>query len=118
MTGAGGMAGMPQMPTATPPMASGTMEPSMVATGEFGAGSELQKAKFGYYEITELRQLINQAKRALARKERKRKSTGNREPLNAKQTPTGQTTKPQGGTYDPKMETISGVVGVKGGRTA
>ena len=118
MTGAGGMAGMPQMPTATPPMANGTMEPSMVATGEFGDGSDLQKAKFGYYEITELRQLINQAKRALARKERKKKSTGNREPLNAKQTPTGQTTKPQGGTYDPKMESISGVVGVKGGRTA
>lgn len=125
MTGAGGAAGMPQMPTATPPMMSGTMEPSMVATGEFGAGSELQKARFGYYEITELRQLINQAKRALARKEKKKKSMGTGDTGGAatthsrhKQTPTGQTTKPQGATENAEAENIGGVVGVKGGRTA
>jgi len=115
----GQQAGMPIMPSATPPMKMGMRdEPSMVATGEFGDGSDLQKAKFGYYEITELRQLINQAKRALSRKEKKRKSTGNREPLNAKQTPTGQTTKPQGATENAEAESIGGVVGVKGGRTA
>ena len=97
----------------------------MVATGEFGAGSELQKARFGYYEITELRQLINQAKRALARKEKKKKSMGTGDTGGAatthsrhKQTPTGQTTKPQGATENAEAENIGGVVGVKGGRTA
>ena len=124
ITGPGGAAGMPST-GATPPMMNGTMEPSMVATGEFGAGSELQKARFGYYEITELRQLINQAKRALARKEKKKKSMGTGDTGGAatthsrhKQTPTGQTTKPQGATENAEVENIGGVVGVKGGRTA
>ena len=115
MTGAGGMGGMP---SASPPMMSGTDEPSMVMTSKVGVGSNLQKAKFGYYEITELRQLINQAKRALSRKEKKKKSTGNAESVRSKQTPTGQTTKPQGGTENAEAENIGGVVGVKGGRTA
>tara|TARA_B100000287_G_scaffold47900_1_gene42667 strand:- start:2112 stop:3437 length:1326 start_codon:yes stop_codon:yes gene_type:complete len=120
------MGAMAGMPSATPPMKMGMRdEPSMVATGEFGDGSELQKAKFGYYEITELRQLINQAKRALARKEKKRKAIGVSDTGGAatthsrhKQTPTGQTTKPQGGTENADAENIGGVVGVKGGRTA
>jgi hypothetical protein len=99
-------------------MMSGTDEPSMVMTSKVGVGSNLQKAKFGYYEITELRQLINQAKRALSRKEKKKKSTGNAESVRSKQTPTGQTTKPQGGTENAEAENIGGVVGVKGGRTA
>ena len=87
--------------------------------------SQLLKARFGYYEITELRQLINQAKRALARKEKKRKSMGTGDTGGAstthsrgKQTPTGQTTKPEGGTENADMQNIGGVVGVKGGRTA
>jgi hypothetical protein len=122
LSGAGGMGGMP---SASPPMAIGTDEPSMVMTGKVGVGSKLKKARFGYYEITELRQLINQAKRALARKEKKRKSMGTGDTGGAstthsrgKQTPTGQTTKPEGGTENADMQNIGGVVGVKGGRTA
>lgn len=120
MSGPGATGYMPmQNPTSPdiPSMAANMAQqpPSMITSStKIGAGSELQKRGFSSTDILELRQLIIQAKRALKNAESKKKSTGNAESVSADQTPTGQTTKPQGGTEDHRMENIGGVKGLRG----
>jgi len=105
MSGPGATGYMPmQTPTPSPPMPMDAVsQPSMIMAK--GLRST---------DILELRQLIIQAKRALKNAENKKKSTGNAETIDTDQTPTGQTTKPQGGTEDHRMENIGGVKGLRG----
>ena len=122
--GAVGVQG-PKLPTAT--VQGG---PSMVMTGEVGSGSDLQKRGLSYYDTAELRQLVNEARRALKRKETKKKGKGTPDTSGAgsnlpKHPENGpkQTTRPEGATEDANneprtfgMDPIGHIVG-RGGRT-
>jgi len=115
----------PKLPTAT--VQGG---PSMVMTGEVGSGSDLQKRGLSYYDTAELRQLVNEARRALKRKETKKKGKGTTDTSGAgsnlpKHPENGpkQTTRPEGATEDANneprtfgMDPIGHIVG-RGGRT-
>jgi|21_taG_2_1085346.scaffolds.fasta_scaffold00073_8 hypothetical protein len=78
-----------------------------VMTGPIGEGSELQKKGLSYYDIAELRQLVNDARRALKRKESKKKSKGTGDtsgggsnlPAHSENGPV-TSTKPEGATED------------------
>ena len=102
----------------------------MVMTGEVGSGSDLQKRGLSYYDTAELRQLVNEARRALKRKETKKKGKGTPDTSGAgsnlpKHPENGpkQTTRPEGATEDANneprtfgMDPIGHIVG-RGGRT-
>lgn len=123
------MANPNPMPTRLP---SATVQggPSMVMTSEVGTGSDIQKRGLSYYDTAELRQLVNEARRALKRKETKKKSKGTKDTSGAgsnlpKHPENGpkQTTRPEGGTEDAKneprtfgLDPIGHIVG-RGGRT-
>jgi hypothetical protein len=100
---AGGAQYMPsRMPSAT--MQGG---PSMVMTSKVGVGSDLQKRGMSYYDSSELRQLINEARQALKRKESKKKGMGSKDTGGAgsnlprhNNAPTKETTTPTGATED------------------
>ena len=78
-----------------------------VMTGPIGEGSELQKKRLSYYDIAELRQLVNDARRALKRKESKKKGKGTGDtsgagsnlPRHSENGPV-TSTKPEGATED------------------
>ena len=79
----------------------------MVMTGEVGSGSDLQKRGLSYYDTAELRQLVNEARRALKRKETKKKGMGDKDTSGAgsnlpdhNNAPTKETTNPTGATED------------------
>lgn len=104
MSGPGATGYMPmQTPLPSSMPIDATSQPSMVVA----------KGAFGLTTI-ELGKILRIAERTLRAKEKKKKSTGNRETVDADQTPTGQTTKPQGGTEDHRMENIGGVKGLRG----
>ena len=123
------MANPNPMPTRLP---SATVQggPSMVMTSKVGSGSDIQKRGLSYYDTAELRQLVNEARRALKRKETKKKSKGTKDTSGAgsnlpKHPENGpkQTTRPEGGTEDAKneprtfgLDPIGHIVG-RGGRT-
>ena len=50
--------------------------PAQIMMGKVGVGSDLQKRGLSYYDIAELRQLVNDARKAMKRKESKRKGKG------------------------------------------
>ena len=118
--------GMPKLPTATVQGAG----PGMVLAGKVGVGSELQKRGLSYYDMAELRQLVNEARRAMKRKETKRKGMGTKDTSGAgsnlpKHPENGpkQTTRPEGATEDANneprtfgLDPIGHLVG-RGGRT-
>lgn len=78
-----------------------------VMTGPIGEGSELQKKGLSYYDITELRQLVIEARRALKNKESKKKGKGTGDtsgggsnlPAHSENGPV-TSTKPEGATED------------------
>ena len=78
-----------------------------VMTGPIGEGSELQKKGLSYYDITELRQLVIEARRALKNKESKKKGKGTGDtsgggsnlPAHSENGPL-TSTKPEGATED------------------
>lgn len=110
MSGPGATGYMPmQNPTSpAPPI------PSMAANmAEQSPSMVVAKGAFGLSTI-ELGKILRIAERTLRAKDKKKKSTGNAESVSADQTPTGQTTKPQGGTEDHRMENIGGVKGLRG----
>ena len=79
----------------------------MVMTSELGEGSDLQKRGMSYYDTSELRQLINEARQALKRKESKKKGMGSKDTGGAgsnlprhNNAPTKETTNPTGATQD------------------
>ena len=79
----------------------------MVMTSELGEGSDLQKRRMSYYDTSELRQLINDARRALKRKDSKKKGMGTKDTGGAGSSlprhyiaPTKETTNPTGATED------------------
>jgi hypothetical protein len=89
------------------PSASMQGGPSMVMTSELGEGSDLQKRGMSYYDTSELRQLINEARQALKRKESKKKGMGSKDTGGAgsnlprhNNAPTKETTNPTGATED------------------
>ena len=104
--------------------------PSQVMMGKVGVGSDIQKRGLSYYDTAELRQLVNEARRALKRKETKKKGKGTKDTSGAgsnlpKHPENGpkQTTRPEGATEDAKneprtfgMDPIGHLVG-RGGRT-
>lgn len=99
--------GMPKLPTATVQGAG----PGMVMTGKVGVGSDLQKRGLSYYDMAELRQLVNDARRAMKRKETKKKGKGDRDTSGAgsnlprhNNAPSKETTNPTGGTEDLKND--------------
>jgi hypothetical protein len=75
-------------------------------TSEVGEGSELQKRGLSYYDMAELRQLVNDARRAMKRKETKKKGKGEKNVGSASNlpahnnAPTKETTRPEGATED------------------
>ena len=81
-----------------------------VQTGERGRGSELQKKGLSYYDVAELRQLVNEARRAMKRKESKKKGKGEKNVGAASNLPRHteagpkQTTRPEGATEDATNE--------------
>jgi len=105
--------GVQQM-AAPPPMRPGRMPTSSVQgimTGPQGKGSDLQKRSLTYYDITELRQLVNEARRAIKQKESKKKGMGTKDTAGAgsnlpKHPENGpkQTTRPEGATEDANNE--------------
>ena len=104
MSGPGATSYMPmQNPSPSPMPIDATSQPSMVVA----------KGAFGLTTV-ELGKILRIAERTLRAKDKKNKSTGNAETIDADQTPTGQTTKPQGGTEDHRMENIGGVKGLRG----
>ena len=78
-----------------------------VMTGPKGKGSQLQKKGLSYYDIAELRQLVNDARRALKNKESKKKGKGTGDtsgagsnlPAHSENGPV-TSTKPEGATED------------------
>ncbi len=100
------MAGGAQYSPSRMPSASMQGGPSMVMTGEIGEGSDLQKKRFTYYDKAELRQLINEARMALKRKDKKNKGKGDANVgvasnlPNHNNAPTKETTRPEGATED------------------
>ena len=113
----------PPMPTAGvgvqqmagPPMMRPGRVPSSsvqgVMTGPRGKGSDLQKRSLTYYDIAELRQLVNEARRAIKQKESKKKGMGTKDtggagsnlPKHSENGPK-QTTRPEGATEDANNE--------------
>ena len=96
------------------PQKSSSERSLMMMSEKVGVGSPLQKKMFTRYDVMELRQLINEARRALRQKDSKKKSTGNAEVTDADQTSTNTVSKPQGGTENAEADTIQGVKGVRG----
>ena len=85
--------------------------PSMVMTSKVGVGSDIQKRGLSYYDTAELRQLVNEARRALKRKESKKKGMGDKDTSGAgsnlpnyNNSPTKETTNPTGATEDAKND--------------
>ena len=85
--------------------------PSMVMTSKVGVGSDIQKRGLSYYDTAELRQLVNEARRALKRKESKKKGMGDKDTSGAgsnlpnyNNAPTKETTNPTGATEDAKND--------------
>ena len=99
-----------QSPSYRPKLPSSSIQGAPVMTGEIGEGSELQKRGLSYYDTTELRQLLLDAKRALNRKENKKKGKGEKSvdaaghlPAHTEAGPK-QTTRPEGATEDANNE--------------
>ena len=85
--------------------------PSMVMTSKVGVGSDIQKRGLSYYDTAELRQLVNEARRALKRKESKKKGMGDKDTSGAgsnqpnyNNAPPKETTNPTGATEDAKND--------------
>lgn len=83
----------------------------MVMTSKVGVGSDIQKRGLSYYDTAELRQLINEARRALKRKDTKKKGKGTTDTSGAgsnlprhNNAPTKETTRPEGATEDANNE--------------
>lgn len=102
--GVQGMSG--QSPTYRPRLPSSAIQGAPVMTSEVGEGSELQKRGLSYYDMAELRQLVNDARRAMKRKETKKKGKGDKNVGSASNlpahnnAPTKETTRPEGATED------------------
>ena len=102
--GVQGMAG--QSPTYRPRLPTSSTQGAPVMTSEVGEGSELQKRGLSYYDMAELRQLVNDARRAIKRKETKKKGKGDSNVGSASNlpahnnAPTKETTRPEGATED------------------
>jgi hypothetical protein len=109
------MAGAAQQQMAGPPMMRPGRVPTSsvqgVMTGPQGSGSDLQKRSLTYYDIAELRQLVNEARRAIKQKESKKKGMGTKDtggagsnlPKHPENGPK-QTTRPEGATEDANNE--------------
>ena len=102
----------------------------MVMTSKVGVGSDLQKRGMSYYDSSELRQLINEARQALKRKDSKKKGMGSKDTGGAgsnlprhNNAPTKETTNPTGATEDANNDPRTFAVNPldhltgKGGRT-
>ena len=80
--------------------------PTSIMMGKVGVGSDLQKRGLSYYDMAELRQLINDARKAMKRKDNKRKGKGEKSVDAASHLPPHteagpiQTTRNEGGTED------------------
>ena len=107
MAGQGAMYTPSRVPTAS--VQGGYPSPSppaQIMMGEVGVGSDLQKRGLSYYDMAELRQLINDARRAMKRKESKKKGKGEKSTDAASHLPPHteagpkQTTRNEGGTED------------------
>jgi len=101
------MAGGAQYTPSRMPSATVQGGPSMVMTSKVGVGSDLQKRGLSYYDTSELRQLINEARQALKRKDSKKKGMGSKDTGGAgsnlprhNNAPTKETTRPEGATED------------------
>ena len=119
---------MPTPPTPPTPLPSSNMQ---MSEDKIEGSDILKRSPFNYSEMTELRQLLHAAKRALKRKERQRKGKGDKDTGGAgsnlpKHPANGpkQTNRNQGATDDPLneprtfgLDPISHISG-KGGRTA
>ena len=95
----------PKLPTSSVQGAS----PMMM--GEVGEGSDLKKRGLSFYDTSELRQLLIEARQALKRKETKKKGKGDKDTSGAgnnlpRHTEAGpkQTTRPEGATEDANNE--------------
>jgi hypothetical protein len=109
------MAGAAQQQMAGPPMMRPGRVPTSsvqgIMTGPQGSGSDLQKRSLTYYDIAELRQLVNEARRAIKQKESKKKGMGTKDtggagsnlPKHPENGPK-QTTRPEGATEDANNE--------------
>tara|TARA_B100001939_G_scaffold148945_1_gene128878 strand:- start:1665 stop:2963 length:1299 start_codon:yes stop_codon:yes gene_type:complete len=109
------MAGVAQQQMAGPPMMRPGRVPTSsvqgIMTGPQGSGSDLQKRSLTYYDIAELRQLVNEARRAIKQKESKKKGMGTKDtggagsnlPKHPENGPK-QTTRPEGATEDANNE--------------
>ena len=99
-----------QSPSYRPRLPSSSTQGAPVMTSEVGEGSELQKRGLSYYDTAELRQLVNDARRALKRKETKKKGKGEKSVDAASHLPAHteagpkQTTRPEGATEDANNE--------------
>ena len=127
-------AGAAQQQMAGPPMMRPGRVPTSsvqgIMTGPQGSGSDLQKRSLTYYDIAELRQLVNEARRAIKQKESKKKGMGTKDtggagsnlPKHPENGPK-QTTRPEGATEDANNEPRtfgmdpSGHYTSRGGRT-
>tara|TARA_R100000152_G_C6779595_1_gene211365 strand:+ start:103 stop:1107 length:1005 start_codon:yes stop_codon:yes gene_type:complete len=105
------MVGGPQYVPSRMPSATVQGGPSMVMTSKVGVGSDIQKRGLSYYDTAELRQLINEARRALKRKDTKKKGKGTTDTSGAgsnlprhNNAPTKETTRPEGATEDANNE--------------
>jgi hypothetical protein len=107
MAGQGAMYTPSRVPTAS--VQGGYPSPSPPASimmGKIGEGSDLQKRGLSYYDMAELRQLINEARRAMKRKDSKKKGKGEKSIDAASHLPAHteagplRTTRNEGGTED------------------
>ena len=80
--------------------------PASIMMGKIGEGSDLQKRGLSYYDMAELRQLVNEARRAMKRKDSKKKGKGEKSIDAASHLPAHteagpiRTTRNEGGTED------------------
>ena len=107
MAGQGAMYTPSRVPTAS--VQGGYPSPSPPASimmGKVGVGSDLQKRGLSYYDMAELRQLVNDARKAMKRKDNKRKGKGEKSVDAASHLPAHteagpkRTTRNEGGTED------------------
>lgn len=120
---------MPKMPSLAAPQKSSSEKSMMMMSEKVAVGSPIQKRMFTRYDVIELRQLINQARRALKDKESKKKGMGDKDTSGAgsnlpKHPENGpkQTNKNEGGTTNTEIEPrtfgyTEGFAAGRGGRT-
>tara|TARA_Y100000361_G_scaffold87849_1_gene78123 strand:- start:1707 stop:3083 length:1377 start_codon:yes stop_codon:yes gene_type:complete len=102
---------MPKMPSLAAPQRSSSEKSMLMMSEKVAVGSPIQKRMFTRYDVIELRQLINQARRALKDKESKKKGMGEKDTSGAgsnlpKHPENGpkQTNKNEGGTRNTEID--------------